>query len=279
MADENLNDFIKGKRKKIDSSLDRFLPRQGKLAKAMRYSVFAGGKRFRPILCLAAARALNCPELRVLPFACAVEMVHTFTLIHDDLPAMDNSDLRRGQPTNHRVFGEGVAILAGDALNTLAFNIISEWPGVMKILSRALFEVVAGQVSDLESAGAKLTLSGLKKIHGWKTAALLKACVAGVAVLSKASAEKAEKLKKYAEHLGLAFQITDDILDATSTAAEMGKPVKADIAKGFPYLVGIERAKKMAKRDSEKALQALAKFDSRADRLRALAVYTIERGN
>jgi len=265
-------------KKTIDRELNRCLPKKGKLAKAMRYSVFAGGKRFRPILCLATAEALGMKPEKVLPFACAVELVHTFTLIHDDLPAMDNSDFRRGKPTCHKVFGEAIAILAGDALNTIAFKVISAYPEAARELSGALLEVVVGQAADLEAAGKRLSLKQLRNIHLWKTAALLKACVRGTAFICNASSLKVKVLTAYAEHLGLAFQITDDILDATSSQKKLGKPVKADIGKGFPYLVGLEKSKKLAEEEKNKAIAALSSFDEKAALLREIASYVVKRG-
>jgi len=257
--------------------LDKYLPKKGKLAKAMRYSLFAGGKRLRPLLCLATAKALGCKEQKVLPFACAVEMIHTFTLIHDDLPAMDNSDLRRGKPTCHKVFGEDIAILAGDALNTLAFKIIADYPAAAKELASALLEVVEGQVEDISSAGKKLALKQLKSIHAKKTAALLLACVRGTALICGAAPAKIKALTGYAEHLGLAFQIADDILDATSTRKRLGKPVGADIKKGFPYLIGIEKSKQLAEVERQKAVDALRILGKDADGLKAIAAFVVER--
>ncbi len=261
----------------VDKQLDRFLPKKGKLARAMRYSVFAGGKRFRPFLCLATARALGCSEKKVLPFACAVEMIHTFTLIHDDLPAMDNADIRRGKPTSHKKFGEALAILAGDALNTLAFKVIADCPEASRELSSALLEVVEGQVADLESIKRKLSLKELVAIHRWKTGALLKACVRGSALICKASSEKIRSLTAYAEHLGLAFQIADDILDATSTRKKLGKPVKADVKKGFPFLIGLEESRKLAEKEKKKAIAALRLFGQKAELLREIAEYVLSR--
>ncbi len=236
----------------------------------MRYSIFAGGKRFRPILCLATAKTLGCSAKKILPFACAVEMIHTFTLIHDDLPAMDDSDLRRGKPACHKVFGEAVAILAGDALNTLAFKIISSQPEASRVLAESLLTVVEGQAADIESKKKKISVSGLKKIHSWKTAALLKACVRGAALICGAAPKKIAALTEYAEHLGLAFQVADDILDVTATREKLGKPVKADIGKGFPHLIGLERSRKLAADEKIKSIKALVGFGSRADSLRQI---------
>jgi len=267
--------LLSGGKKRIDRELDRYLPRKGKLAKAMRYSVFAGGKRFRPVLCLATAKVLGRPEKKVLPFACAVELIHTFTLIHDDLPAMDNSDFRRGKPACHKVFGEAAAILAGDALNTLAFEIIADQPAAARELARALLTVVEGQAVDIESKKRKVSLADLKKIHSWKTAALFKACVRGSALICGASAAQIKALTKYAEHLGLAFQIADDILDVTATAEKIGKPVKADIGKGFPRLIGLEKSRTLAEQEKIKAISALKSFGGKADALRKIAEFYV----
>lgn len=266
-------------KKKVDRELNKYLPRGRGLATAMRYSVFAGGKRLRPILCLATAEVFGQPVSKVMHFACAVELVHTFTLIHDDLPAMDNADWRRGNPASHKVFGEAAAILAGDALNTLAFKITAGQPAAAKILADALLTVVEGQAVDLCSSQKKLTVKDLKNIHQWKTAALLKACVCGSAIICGASAAKIKALASYADHLGLAFQIADDILDVTSTKARLGKPVKADIGKGFPHLIGLEKSRVLAEEEKNKAISALQSFGRDADVLRELAEYVIKRGN
>jgi geranylgeranyl diphosphate synthase type II len=264
----------------VERALDKYLPRKGKLARAMRYSVFAGGKRFRPMLCLAAAKALGKGQGKVLPIACAIEMLHTFTLIHDDLPAMDNSDFRRGKPTCHKKFDEATAILTGDALNTLAFEILARGtknPRVAAEIGQALMRVVVGQVMDLESEGKKIGSSKLKLIHKHKTAAMLSACVRSPAIYLGASGKQLKALTIYAEHLGLAFQIADDILDATSTRKHLGKPVKADVKKGFPYLVGLKESKKLAEQEKNKAIRALKVFGRKADTLREIAVYVVGR--
>jgi geranylgeranyl diphosphate synthase type II len=257
--------------------LDRLLPKKGKLARAMRYAVFAGGKRFRPLLCLATARALGGSTRSVLPFACAVEMIHTFTLVHDDLPAMDNAGLRRGKPSCHKVFGEALAILAGDGLNTLAFKTIAAQPAAARELATALLEVVDGQVADIEAPRKKITLAQLRSIHKWKTAALLKACVRGTALICRATQRQVRALTVYAEHLGLAFQIADDILDATSTAKRLGKPVRADVRKGFPYIIGLASSKRIAEKEKDRAVLALKIFGTKADHLRAIAEYVTAR--
>jgi len=264
-------------KKKVERALNRFLPKGRGLATAMRYSVFAGGKRLRPILCLATARLFGKPEQEVIPFACAVELIHTFTLIHDDLPAMDNSDWRRGNPTSHKVFGEAAAILAGDALNTLAFKIAADQPAAAGILADALLTVVEGQAVDICVAQKKVTVNGLKAVHRWKTAALLKACVCGSAVICGASPAKVKALAGYADHLGLAFQVADDILDITSTREKLGKPVKADVSKGFPHLIGLKRSQQLAAEEKNKAVAALKSFGPRADYLRQIAAYAVDR--
>ena len=263
--------------KKINKALNEYLPKKGKLAKAMRYSILAGGKRFRPHLCLLTAKVLGTAPRKVLPFACAIELIHTFTLIHDDLPAMDNSDLRRGQPSCHKVFGEGVAILAGDALNTLAFKMIAKYPAAVEELAGALIEVVEGQVADLESVNKQPTLAELRHIHQWKTAALLKASVRGTARICAAAPGEIKALTAYAEHLGLAFQIADDILDATASERELGKPVRADERKGYVYLVGLDRSRQLAAAEKGQALEALKIFRGKAKPLIELAEFVTSR--
>ncbi len=264
-------------KKKVERALDRFLPKRRGLATAMRYSVFAGGKRLRPILCLATARLFGKPDQKVIPFACAVELIHTFTLIHDDLPAMDNSDWRRGNPTSHKVFGEAAAILAGDALNTLAFKRAADQPAAAKVLADALLTVVEGQAVDICVSQKQVTVDDLKAVHEWKTAALLKACVCGSAVICGASPAKVRALSAYAEHLGLAFQVADDILDVTSTREKLGKPVNADVHKGFPRLIGLERSRLLAAEEKNKAVAALKAFGPRADYLRQIAEFAVDR--
>lgn len=270
----------------IELALRKYLPRKGKLAEALRYSVFAGGKRFRPILMLEAARACGGNIRKVLPAACAVEMTHTFTLIHDDLPAMDNSDLRRGKPTSHKRFGEDIAILAGDALNTLAFEVIAQYCPADKVakvsaeLAEGLMKVVEGQVLDLKAEGKKIGFAQLQKIHLLKTAALIEASVRIGAILSNASGKQVRALTSYARHLGLAFQITDDILDVVSTRKTMGKPARADQkAKKatYPGLLGLKKAQKLADRHFEDAVSAVKSFGPRAGELIEIAEFAVRR--
>ncbi|MFA6170675.1 MAG: polyprenyl synthetase family protein [Candidatus Margulisiibacteriota bacterium] len=272
-----MKEYLIAKRKLVDQTLDRALPKKGHLAEAIRYSIFAGGKRFRPILCLATAAALGGSEKKVLPYACAVEMIHTFTLIHDDLPAMDNSDFRRGKPSNHKVYGEALAILAGDALSALAFKEIADQPAALLELSTALLEVVAGQVADIEAPNKPPTVKAIRSIHKWKTAALLRACVRGTALICGAESSVIKDLTKYAEHLGLAFQIADDILDTTATKKQLGKPVRADVKKGYPYFFGLDRSQELAAREKTLAVKALDGFGPKVRTLVGLAGYVVER--
>lgn len=275
-----IKELLLDSKKKIDQALNRYLPRKGKLAQAMRYSVFAGGKRFRPILCLATAQALGKDPKKVLPVASAIEMLHTFTLIHDDLPAMDDSDLRRGKTTCHKRFDAATAILAGDALNTLAFEVLAKEINNTRVaaeVGEALMKVFLGQVADLESEGKKISLKKLKAIHEGKTAALLVCCVRASAIFLGATPNQIKVLTAYAKHLGLAFQIADDILDATSTREKLGKPVKADIKKGFPYLVGLEESMRLAVQEKDKAMAALEIFGVKAGALGEIAEFVVRR--
>ncbi|MBI5699579.1 polyprenyl synthetase family protein [Candidatus Saganbacteria bacterium] len=267
--------------KLIDRALRKYLPTKGVLAKAMRYSVFAGGKRFRPILMIEAARACGGNINKVMPAACAMETIHTFTLIHDDLPAMDDSNLRRGKPTSHKVFGEDIAILAGDALNTLAFKILADrCPEASGELAEGLLKVVEGQVLDLRSEGKKIGFAQLQKIHLLKTAALIESSVRMGAILSNARDRQIKALTQYARHLGLAFQIADDILDVVSEEKTLGKPAGADQkAKKatYPGLLGLKRAQKLADRHFRDAVQALKPFGRRAGELVEIAEFAVRR--
>jgi geranylgeranyl diphosphate synthase type II len=260
---------------------------------AVRYSLFAGGKRIRPLLVLAAAEAVGSDPESVMPFACAVEMIHTYSLVHDDLPAMDDDDLRRGKPTCHKVFGEGIAVLAGDALLTRAFHLLAEVPAASAtaatrrlraagILGEACGTtgLIGGQVMDLESEGKPVTAEELERIHRAKTGALLGACVTGGAVLGGASAAEEASLGRYGAGLGLAFQIVDDVLDATEAKEQLGKTAGKDAAAHKATYVrvhGLERSRQMAHELLESALTAVAPFGARAELLRALAELIVER--
>lgn len=275
--------------KYINSSLKKYLPKDGSsLSQAMRYSMMAGGKRFRPILCLEAAKLFRTDIKRVIPAACAIEMIHTFTLIHDDLPAMDNSDLRRGKPACHKKFGENIAILAGDALNTLAFVIISKYCApkrsaqVSTELGEALIRVVEGQVVDLESEGKKISVKNLQKMHLLKTAALIKSAVKIGAILSNASGRQVKALENYGEHLGLAFQIADDILDVTQSTKMLGKPEKIDLKNKkstYVSLLGLDEACKLAEFHRNSAVKELNIFGAKAKDLIDIAEFVLRRSS
>ena len=262
----------------VDGALEAWLPGADagapRLAEAMRYSVFAGGKRLRPALALAAARSVGGQDEDVLPFACALELIHTYSLIHDDLPAMDDDDLRRGKPTSHKAFGEAHAILAGDALHTLAFDILLDRTPDKALAAQLALELarasgfdgmVGGQVEDLAGGGETPDLERLKRIHSGKTAALIRAAVRGGGLAGGADATQAEALGHYGLALGLAFQITDDILDETSTAEVLGKtPGKDRREEKMTYvaLEGIDGARALAEAETKRALGALESVPS-----------------
>lgn len=292
----DLQTYLLDKKRLIDDTIaTRWLPPKTKdpttLYESMHYSLFADGKRIRPILTLASADALGLSSRDVLPIGAALEMIHVFSLIHDDLPAMDNDDLRRGQPTNHKVYGEAMAILAGDALLAQAFVPLSELD-VGKFEPRNILRVirlvaeatgapgmVGGQVIDMQSEGKTIDLERLKTLHSLKTGALLKCAIVAPAILSGAGASVEKSLTVFGENIGLAFQIKDDILDIEG-GHEIGKNRGSDVARGkstFPALMGLDKAKEAAKEALEKALAALANFDESADPLRALAHFIVER--
>lgn len=264
-----------------------------RLAEAMTYSLNAGGKRLRPVLVIAGAEAVGGSAVQVLPAAVAMEMIHTFSLIHDDLPSMDNDDLRRGKPTNHKVYGEAMAILAGDGLLAEAFAVLadrSRFPGttdftivdVMRDIARATGPrgMTGGQVIDMESTGKKITPDELKKLHVHKTSRLITASVTAGARLAGANAEQISVLEKYGEVIGLAFQITDDILDIEGDQEELGKDIGSDVEHGkntYPALIGMQESKKRAQQLVDEAIAALECFDEKAEPLRAIARYVVER--
>jgi len=292
-----LQAYLKARKEMVDEALGRYLPGEGEfppvIFQSVRYSVFAGGKRIRPILCMAAAEAVGGIAEIVLPAACALEMIHTYSLIHDDLPAMDNDEYRRGKLTNHRVFGEDIAILAGDALLTEAFHLLSGKAlagrvpaerilAVIRDVSEASgwFGMVGGQVLDLEAEGKAVDLTGLNHIHARKTGALIRASVRGGALLAGADEKRVQSLSEYGSHLGLAFQIADDILDVEGDRELLGKETGADSARKkatFPALVGLEDSKQKARVLAGKALEAIASFDAKADPLRWIAAFVVER--
>lgn len=289
-----LNDL----RASVDAALDAFLPKPTewpeRVHEAMRYSVFAGGKRIRPLLCLAAAHAVEGDEgrQRAMPFACAVELIHTFSLIHDDLPSMDDDDLRRGRPTCHKAFDEATAILAGDALQTFAFEVIAAGPeaaarsGVslraLALLARACGTVglIGGQMDDLKFEGIPATPADLERIHRTKTGALIVATVVGGGVMAGGSEGAIAALQAYAEPIGLAFQIVDDILDVSGDAASLGKTPGKDAKSGkatWVSLHGLDASRRRADELHAQAVGALASLGPEADLLRDLASRIIHR--
>lgn len=294
----DLNVYLKEQCARIDAALDRFLPRETELPhsvhKAMRYSIFAGGKRVRPILMMAACQVVGGETERAIPAACAMEMIHAYSLIHDDLPAMDNDDFRRGNPTNHKVFGEAIAILAGDALLTEAFKLASdrrfavgcEPSGLLAVIHEIAscagsYGMVGGQVIDMESEGRQdIDLATVQYIHTHKTGALIKASVVAGALLGGAAGPQLAAITRYGEAAGLAFQIADDILDIEGTTEEIGKDAGSDEARGkatYPAVMGLAAAKKEAQAMMDEALRALEIFGAEADTLRDIARYIVQR--
>jgi len=289
-----LEAWLKTVARDVDSALGRFVPkattRPATLHRAMRYSLFAGGKRMRPAMVLAAAEACGGGRAAALPFACAVECIHAYSLIHDDLPAMDDDDFRRGKPTNHKVFGEGVAILAGDALLTQAFEILAQAQPTRRHghasfvleLARASgsLRLIAGQVADLEGEGKGLSIPELRYIHENKTSALLCASVRLGAMSADASPAQLKALTDFGRNVGLAFQVIDDILDVTQTTEQLGKTAGKDVAAQkatYPRLVGLDESRRIAARLTARAYAALRPFGGRAPALAALARYLLER--
>ena len=256
----------------------------------MRYSLFAGGKRMRPALVLAAAEACGGRESEAMPLACAVECIHTYSLVHDDLPAMDNDDFRRGKPTNHKVYGEGIAVLAGDALLTQAFEITAQarsWPryshqDLVLELARAAgsLQLIAGQVADLEGEGRDLTLAQLRYIHERKTSALLCCSVRLGGMSANCTPAQLRALTEFGHRVGLAFQVIDDILDVTQSTETLGKTAGKDAASKkatYPRIVGLEKSRRIAARLTAEAYESLKVFRGRAAALEALARYLLGR--
>jgi geranylgeranyl diphosphate synthase type II len=285
----NLDVLIADQTRSVDRMLNLWLPKESAkpatIHRAMRYSLFAGGKRMRPVLCLVAAQACGIRRLaEALPAACAVECIHTYSLIHDDLPSMDDDDLRRGRPTSHKVFGEGVAVLAGDALHTAAFEILARMKPTERHsvadyvaeLARAAGSryLIGGQVADLEAEGKKSTPTELRFIHRGKTAAMIICSLKLGAMCANATPRTLRILEEFGDHLGLAFQAIDDILDVTQTSEQLGKSAGKDAAAGkatYPAILGLEASKIEAARLTEKALTSLSPLGERAKVLRAIA--------
>ncbi|BAY61218.1 farnesyl-diphosphate synthase [Calothrix brevissima NIES-22] len=293
----NLSAYLKERQQLCETALDRSIPvvYPETIYESMRYSLLAGGKRVRPILCLATCEMTGGTIEMAMPTACAVEMIHTMSLIHDDLPAMDNDDYRRGKLTNHKIYGEDIAILAGDGLLAYAFEFVAtQTPQsvprdrvlhVVTRLARALGAagLVGGQVVDLQSEGkADISLETLNFIHNHKTAALLEACVVCGGILSGVSAEDLQKLTRYAQNIGLAFQIIDDILDITATQEELGKTAGKDLKAQkvtYPSLWGIDESRIKAQQLIEAACAELDSFGDKAQALKAIAHFIVNRNN
>ena len=290
----DLASYLQDKKELVEVALDGSLPivRPEKIYEAMRYSLLAGGKRLRPILCLATCELLGGTEEMSMPTACALEMIHTMSLIHDDLPAMDNDDYRRGKLTNHKVFGEDIAILAGDGLLAYAFEFVVTQ--TQNVAPKNIIEVIArlgrtvgaaglvgGQVLDLESEGkTDITAETLTFIHTHKTGALLETSVVSGAILAGAGPEEVQKLSQYAQNIGLAFQIIDDILDITATQEELGKTAGKDLVAQkatYPSLWGIEESRNQAQQLIDSAIDKLADYGGKAAPLRAIAQYIVNR--
>lgn len=289
--------YLDRKREEVDRFLQTVIPDTrtppAALHESMRYSLFAGGKRVRPILAIAAAEAVGNPSKAVLAIASSLELIHTYSLIHDDLPAMDNDDYRRGKPTNHKVFGEALAILAGDALLTLAFDLCSRRdlvdgldPARQVQLIQELavgaghLGMVGGQVLDIQAENQDIDLATLQDIHAHKTGMLIRAAVRMGAIAASAAATQLEQLTAYAEDVGLAFQIADDVLNVTGTREELGKNANTDAQRGkktYPTFYGVDGARSLAEQCSKRAISRLDRFDSKADPLRELASYITAR--
>lgn len=290
----DLKRYLTARQKEVDRALDRYLPkaatRPATIHKAMRYSLFAGGKRLRPILCLAAAETCGGLTKSALPLACALECIHTYSLIHDDLPSMDNDDFRRGRPTCHKVFGDGIAVLAGDALLTIAFEIATQAETSPRYDVRAILReiavaagsrrLIAGQVADLEGEGKPIQRAQLRYIHENKTAALLTTSVRLGAMSANATLAQLSAVSKFGYALGLAFQVIDDILDVTQTSEKLGKSAGKDLAAQkatYPSVLGLEKSRIEAGRLTRKAHDALKPLGKRAETLHTLANYLLER--
>ena len=290
----DLQAFLATRAAAVDGALDRFLPaataRPATIHRAMRYSLFAGGKRIRPALCLAAAAACGGAEADALPLACAVECIHTYSLVHDDLPAMDDDDYRRGKLTNHKVFGEGIAVLAGDALLTQAFEIAARcrgWPRyshqtVILELARAAgsLQLIAGQVADLEGEGKRIAARQLRYIHERKTSALLCCSVRLGGMSANCAPAQLQALTDFGYNVGLAFQVIDDILDVTQTSEKLGKTAGKDARAQkatYPAIVGLDRSRKIAAQLTRRAFDSLKAFKGKAVALEALAGFLLRR--
>jgi len=290
----SLREHLARQQKRIDAELDRLVPPESTppetIHRAMRYSLFAGGKRIRPILCLEAAQTVAPEADGVTACACSLELIHTYSLIHDDLPALDNDDYRRGKLTNHKVFGDAMAILAGDALLTLAFQVLAQLPVSGDSKTRLIAELatasgtvggmIGGQVADLEGEGKPPDAQLLESIHRAKTGALLRASLRMGAIYAAAPDQQYAALSCYGEHIGLAFQIVDDILDVEESSEALGKTAGKDAAQHkitFPAVYGLEASRRMAEEECARAHQVLEPFGDQAVRLHELADLIVQR--
>ena len=294
---DGLSAYLESRRKLVERALERSLPgatvRPVTIHRAMRYSLLAGGKRLRPILTLAAAEACGAKDLaNVMPAACAVELIHTYSLIHDDLPCMDDDDLRRGRPTSHKVFGEGIAVLAGDALLTRAFGLLATvTPSKRYPLSQLLAEaeaaagslqLIAGQVADLEAEGKKISISDVRFIHERKTAAMIVLSLRLGAMIANATPTQLKALTDFGKSLGLSFQILDDILDVTATSAQLGKSAGKDLKASkatYPAVIGLEASQQEAAKLTRKAHDSLRNLGSKSSMLARIAGHLLGRSS
>ena len=290
----DLKAYLKNQQVLVDDALNKFLPRvttrPRTIHQGMRYSVFAGGKRLRPILTLAAAEACGGAQTKALAPACAVEVMHTYSLVHDDLPSMDDDDLRRGRPTSHKIYGEGMAVLIGDALLTESFTILAQTEPTKRYSLRDLIlefsccggskKLIGGQVLDLEGEGKELTKAQLIRIHENKTAALLTTSLRMGGMTANATPRQLEALTNFGYNLGLAFQVVDDILDVTQSTEKLGKTAGKDEAVDkatYPAILGLEKSKKEARRLTNKALTSLSPLGRKGARLNEIAHYLLDR--
>jgi geranylgeranyl diphosphate synthase, type II len=288
----DLMNYLQSRQTLIEENLERFVPvlYPVRLYESMRYSLLAGGKRLRPVLCLAACELVGGTTNMAMPTACALEMIHTMSLIHDDLPSMDNDDYRRGIPTNHKVYGEAMAILAGDALLAYAFHVIAQTEAVpaqrvLEVVRRlgsaaSAMGLVGGQVVDIESEGKQISLETLQYIHEHKTGALLEISVVSGALLGGASSPQVELLSSYAHKVGLAFQIIDDVLDITATDEQLGKTAGKDLAQAkatYPSFWGVEASQAKAQQLIAEAKAILKPFGEKAVILEHLADFITQR--
>jgi geranylgeranyl diphosphate synthase type II len=291
----DFKNFMKYQQKRVNDKLANLFnqaPQRSRLLSAMNYSLMAGGKRVRPILCISTASAVNNNRIDVLPVACALECIHTYSLIHDDLPSMDNDDLRRGNPTCHKAFDEPTAILAGDALLTVAFEILSDKAHfhhnpqalleIIHIISKAAgpYGMIEGQMRDIASESQRLNEMDLEQLHLLKTGALIKASVLSGAILANATEKQKQQLNIYAQNIGLAFQVIDDVLNVKGDPKRMGKATGTDqdLQKNtYPGLLGLSSAEAKARQLIQKAIESLQDFNDQADPLRAIASYILQR--